>query len=205
MNTLKTNDNTISFRKEHGDTSSLTGSNASTSSIQDTTDNNTLKNSVRDSITTASIDLTNCDNKILTGVIVNGFHPQLHNWKERNHCSTSSNSHDNDAITRSNYKSPSLKRCRSNTSLDAKIKERVSRARIDTVQDLNDIQTAIENDHLPFVVEESTATGGSNEDAVPSIMDDGCSIKKLYSDLFEHSDVAQMITAPGGRIAAGKF
>lgn len=219
MNTLKNNDNTISFHKEHSDTSSFTESNTSVSStissiIEDTqTDNGSpspsmLKNSTRDSIITTPVDLNNSHkNKILTGVIVNGFHPQLHGWKEKNPSINHTMTRNSNS---SNIKSHSLKRCRSNASLDEKIKERVSRARIDTVQDLNGIQTAIEHDHLPFVVEASTATGGSNADAVPSMIpkydnNDENSIQKMYSDLFEHSDVPQMITAPGGRIAAGKI
>ena len=59
----------------------------------------------------------------------------------------------------------------------------MSRARLDTVQDLNDIRTTIEHNHLPYEMEPSTRTGGGNPDAVPSMVDDERSIQKMYSDL----------------------
>ena len=154
MDTSRRNNNTISFHKEDSDTSSFTGSSTSVSSTSSSIMEDTPHNSTREPITTAPDDLHDCNkNKILTGVIVNGFHPQLHGWKERNHCNNNSHSI-NYTMTRnnngSNSKSHSLKRCRSNASLDEKIKERVSRARIDTVQYLTFLSTLHEK--LPDTV-----------------------------------------------------
>ena len=126
--------------------------------------------------TTISLDLRNFtdNNNTLTGVIVNGFHPQLCSWKK------------------SNELTYSLKRGRSDTSMDANINSKVARMRNETLQEIKDGDRVganhLEKAHLTTTTE----------------CQDRKSPLAMYSDLFERSNVPQLIAAPGGRIAAGK-
>jgi len=126
--------------------------------------------------TTISLDLRNFtdNNHTLTGVIVNGFHPQLCSWKK------------------SNELTYSLKRGRSDTSMDANINSKVARMRNETLQEIKDGDRVganhLEKAHLTTTTE----------------CQDRKSPLTVYFDLFERSNVPQLIAAPGGRIAAGK-
>jgi hypothetical protein len=131
-----------------------------------------------------STESTCADNKILTGVIVNGFHPQLHLWKENNR-----------RIANSRNNSNSHKRSRADSSLEEKIQEKVSRVRTDSVRDVCEIQEAREERIQTMSSQSQSLVGVAKEQ----------SILKLYSEMFENSNVPQLITAPGGRIAACKL
>ncbi len=122
---------------------------------------------------------TNANNNILTGVIVNGFHPQLYKWKEKSYPLNNAKG--------GNGKNRHSKRSRESSSLEERIQEKVSRARNDTVKDLHNIQNA-----------------RGTEVATTMLNKEKPSILKMYADMFEKSSVPQLITAPGGRIAACK-
>jgi len=101
-------------------------------------------------------DCNSSNSRILTGVIVNGFHPQLSAWKENN------------------YKTIKRKR----NDMDQIIEERVSRAKTEAEKRIK----------AKFdTIERSTKT---------------TSVDHMYATMFEHSNVPQLIAAPGGRIAS---
>mmetsp|Transcript_14604 Transcript_14604/g.18463 ORF Transcript_14604/g.18463 Transcript_14604/m.18463 type:complete len:400 (-) Transcript_14604:315-1514(-) len=148
--------------------------------------------------TTTTVQVLNSSNKALTGVIVNGFHPQLHTWQEKsNHHRTTSNGagNNNFNINRSNRHKRSREQSSSLSLLDEKIQEKVSRARNETVKDLQlQQQYSIQNARHEEVVAAASV--------VVNLRREKPSVLKMYTDMFENSSVPQLITAPGGRIAA---
>lgn len=171
------------MEKENSTSSSICSSLSASSStmIMNETIIDELKNNSTKTTTTAPIDLNNCNtnttnvgNKVLTGVIVNGFHPQLYTWKE--------NSELLESYGDSNGGANNHKRSRANSSLEEGIQEKVTRARNDTVQDIHNMQIERETKRIKMMKETS--------------------ISSMYSEMFENSKVPQLIVAPGGRIAA---
>lgn len=98
--------------------------------------------------------------KMMTGIVVNGFHPQLSTWKMN--------------------QMQANKISRTSSRLDKKICDAVNNCRTDQYEQVK---------------------GRLHDNSVRRITRDA-SINDIYSDLFENSNVPQVIATPGGRFGA---
>lgn len=132
-----------------------------------------------------------CVRKVLTGVIVNGFHPQLCNWKEKSRTSNSVDA----TTTQNDIPTATIvsKRRRLSSSIEEHITEQVSSARSQTAEEMSGTITQWGKTELKFLT------------SSVSSQDEKSTAFQIYSDVFENSNVAQLIAAPGGRIAACKL
>lgn len=133
---------------------------------------------------------SHCVRKVLTGVVVNGFHPQLCDWKEKSIASHSTNSTppDSQLVRHHDTNMPMSKRRKLYNSTDA----------TDTEDGCQEVRQEIVS---------TVARWGNTELKILTSFphDDKPTALQIYSDVFERSNVAQLIAAPGGRIAACKL
>ena len=136
---------------------------------------------------------SHCVRKVLTGVVVNGFHPQLCDWKEKSTSHSNSNSRDSQLVSHHGSNMHISKRRKLNSSTDA--------------TDTEDGSPFARSQELRQEIVSTVTRWGSTELKILTSFprSEKPTALQIYSDVFERSNVAQLIAAPGGRIAACKL